>query len=333
LNDESEQNDDCVEPIAIPAAEVGRYSPTRDPDSEQDVARYVEFEAQEKVSHVELIKSEFVAGERYDIWDVISENNRWWVITNITNLYSQKHFPSLDYTISFHIGLMLRLRHRPYKADEQEPHPSDPIFRRHDHASRLMDRAVEAEDFQAVAMQLREVLTAVCPLIKDKLPPHPVGEPKLGDFKAWCDYLATSAYSGESLKPVRKYLRDGTSNTWALVNWLTHYRGASKEHLKVADAACANVVSQILDMLFDEERNEERQTCPVCGSRNIRSHYDNRIEGDGGTYLTCGQCNWNTHPEGQERSFEKSALEVLDERHAIDLEREEGAGSSGTGPR
>ena len=44
----------------VPPEEIRRYSPERDPASEQDIARYVEIEACEEVQHVEKIKDEFV---------------------------------------------------------------------------------------------------------------------------------------------------------------------------------------------------------------------------------------------------------------------------------
>ena len=50
--------------------------------------------------------------------------DRWWVITNITNLCSQRHFPGLDYTISFHFGLMMRMAIRPKGARGMTLHPS-----------------------------------------------------------------------------------------------------------------------------------------------------------------------------------------------------------------
>ena len=64
----------------------------------------------EAVQHVELVKRETVAGDVYDVWDVVTDKDRFWVLSNLTNLYSQKFFPSLDFTISFHVGLMLRMR-------------------------------------------------------------------------------------------------------------------------------------------------------------------------------------------------------------------------------
>src|SRR6266849_6108298 len=111
LKNAATPDDECVHSHPVPPSELARYSVDRDADSEQDIARYVEIEASgEKVQHVEKVKREIVLGDAYDVWDVTTDKDRWWVITNLTNLYSQRHFPSLDYTISFHVGLMMRLR-------------------------------------------------------------------------------------------------------------------------------------------------------------------------------------------------------------------------------
>src|SRR3546814_1175773 len=67
---------------------------------------------EEFVQHAEKIKTERVMGTDYSVWDVHTNLNRWWVITNPTNLYSQVLMPSLDYTLSFHIGLMARVQAR-----------------------------------------------------------------------------------------------------------------------------------------------------------------------------------------------------------------------------
>jgi hypothetical protein len=45
----------------------------------------------------------------YDCWDVHTNKDRYWVITCPTNLYPQKYFPSLDFTLSFHIGVSARI--------------------------------------------------------------------------------------------------------------------------------------------------------------------------------------------------------------------------------
>ena len=54
-----------------------------------DIANYVGIEApDENVQHVEKIKREIVLGDVYYIWEAITDKDRWWVITNATNLYS-----------------------------------------------------------------------------------------------------------------------------------------------------------------------------------------------------------------------------------------------------
>lgn len=153
---------DCTTPIAVPAEELTRYSVERDAHSEADIANYVTGQARdETVLHVERIKREVVLGQSYEIWDVTTDKDRWWVLTNLTNLYSQRHFPSLDFTLSFHIGLMARLRERSGGVDVDDPSPFDEVFRRMDQAEERFDHAVEAEDYQSVGMQLREGLISL----------------------------------------------------------------------------------------------------------------------------------------------------------------------------
>ena len=86
---------------------------------EHSIREYVERQAQdEKVEHAEKVKTERFFDRIYDCWDVHTDKNRWWVITSPTNLYSQKHFPSLDYTLSFHVGVMARVAARDSRKPE-----------------------------------------------------------------------------------------------------------------------------------------------------------------------------------------------------------------------
>jgi hypothetical protein len=66
----------------------------------------------EKVLHLEKVASERIFDRQHDVWDVHTDKERWWVVTQPTNLYSQTLMPSLDYTLSFHIGLMARMAAR-----------------------------------------------------------------------------------------------------------------------------------------------------------------------------------------------------------------------------
>jgi hypothetical protein len=61
------------------------------------------------VEFAQKIYSENVLDHRHDVWDVHTNVDRWWVITNPTNLYSQAQFPNMDLAVTFHIGLCLRM--------------------------------------------------------------------------------------------------------------------------------------------------------------------------------------------------------------------------------
>jgi len=296
----NDENDGCIVHLhPVPAQELARYSPERDPHSEQDIANYVEGQApDETVQNVEKVKQEVVLGDVYEIWDVTTDKDRWWVITNLTNLYSQRHFPSLDYTLSFHIGLMMRLRSRPDGADSDMPSPFDEVFRRQEQAKNRHDGAVEAEDYQAVGMQLRECLISLIGALRRRLQLGPAAKlPQDANFVAWSALLMDKLCRGSSNKELRKHLKNTAKETWQLVNWLTHDRGANKTASSIAIHACDTVVGHFVQIL-ERERTDRTDQCPLCKSRHIRTHFDISIEPDGDYYMTCGICNWSSHPNG-----------------------------------
>lgn len=281
----------------VPARELSQYSVDNDPHSESDIANYVHGQARdETVQHVERIKQEVVLGDKYEIWDVITDKDRWWVITNLTNLYSQRHFPSLDYTLSFHIGLMMRLKSRPNTADSQEPNPFDEVFRRQEQAKERNDIAIEAEDYQAVGMQLRECLISLIGALRRRVTlPSEVERPQDANFIAWSALLMDQLCGGGSNQQLRQHLKNTARETWQLVNWLTHDRNANDTASTIAIHSCDTVVGHFVQILM-RERTGNALACPLCKSRNVRTHFDISIEPDGDYYMTCGVCDWSNHP-------------------------------------
>jgi hypothetical protein len=78
---------DCTLPPdhPVPADQLGRYSPERDYGAEREIADYVERQAHdETVQNVERVKIEYIMGTPYEVWDVTTDQDRWWVITNMT---------------------------------------------------------------------------------------------------------------------------------------------------------------------------------------------------------------------------------------------------------
>src|SRR3954447_23107608 len=106
----NEQDDRCVVPPKLPYDVLRGLVLSRDPFSEGEIREYVEWQSHgEQVVHLEKVKTEYVFSRRYEVWDVHLESGRWWVITSPTNLYPQELFPSLDYTLSLHIGVTARV--------------------------------------------------------------------------------------------------------------------------------------------------------------------------------------------------------------------------------
>jgi hypothetical protein len=301
----AEQNDpdehaegECVlHEDLLPAGELNRYAAESDPHAEGDIARYVEIQAQgETVEHVERIKREVVLGDSYDIWSVITDKDRWWVITNLTNLYSQKHFPSLDYTLSFHIGLMARLKSRSGRVDANDPSPFDEVLRRGEQASDRHDSAVEVEDYQAVGMLLRESLISLTGALRRRTEVSTEFErPDDSDFNGWTEVLMNQLCAGGSNKELRQHLKNTARETWQLVNWLTHSRSANKTSSSITIHACQTVIGHFIQIL-ERSRTDKTEACPVCKSHDVRTHYDASIPPDGDYYLSCGVCAWTSHP-------------------------------------
>lgn len=291
-------DDDCIiHDHPVSPEELHRYSPERDPHREREIAHYVEIEAHDEVvQHVELVKREVVFGDSYEIWDVTTDKDRWWVITNLTNLYSQRYFPSLDYTLSFHIGLMTRLRSRSQGVDSNDPSPFDDVLRRMEQARNRHDQALEAEDYQSVGMQLRESLVSFVAAMRNRVEvPANSDRPQDANFTAWSEIIIDLLCEGSSNRKLRRYLRKTANETWRLVNWLTHARKANESASFVALQACDAIIGNLV-VLHHLSRTDGMDQCPQCNSRQVRSHFDSSILPHGDYYETCRVCGWSSHP-------------------------------------
>lgn len=301
MSDELEQNGECTIPSRIPPDEARKYSVTRDPHAERDIADYVETQSpDEKVLNVERVRAEYVIGKRYEIWDVSTDKNRWWVLTNLTNLYSHEHFPSLDYTLSFHIGLMARLAERSSKQTNNEPDLFDEVARRQEQAHERYDQAVEYEDFQAVGMLLREALISMATTLRRRtFASESADATKASDFVGWVDKMIDHWCPGPKNKDLRSYLKNNSKKLWQLVNWLTHDRNANQTAASICLHGFDTIFGNLAQLLIRDE-TENTEHCPQCNSNDIRPHFDISLSESGEYYASCGQCFWTSHPDSQE---------------------------------
>lgn len=290
--------------LTIPPEGMHKYSTESDDFAAEDIRSYVHGQARdEKVLHLEKVKSEVISHVVYDVWDVITDMNRWWVITNLTNLYSQKHFPSLDYTLSFHIGLMMRLREDSPSADDPFAEQFGQIFRRQEDIMSGLDLAVEAEDFQKIGLSLREqLMTLSGGLSEFVVLRDDIDQPKKGDFKAMSAALYSSLLPGRRNQALRKFLTSSAGDAWELVNWLTHDRDAARPSSLIAAQAVDALIGHSL-FAFKGDSLTPTEKCPVCNSRRIRQHFDINIGEDGEYFSSCASCSWTNHPATAEQAI------------------------------
>ncbi|WP_445219731.1 hypothetical protein ACKWRH_06105 [Bradyrhizobium sp. Pa8] len=80
------------------------------PDEKQAIIDYMNWLALDQtVEFLQQPYAENVLNHQHVVWDVCTNVDRWWVITNLTNLYSQEQFLSMDLAVTFHVDLCLRM--------------------------------------------------------------------------------------------------------------------------------------------------------------------------------------------------------------------------------
>lgn len=147
------------------------------------------------------------------------------------------------------------------------------MFRRKNQASDLLERAVEAVDFQAVGMQLRECLISLIATIRQRVQISSFEErPKDADVIGWNKLFVGYFCPGEKNDELRNYLKSITEKAWALVCWLTHHRNANKTAALIALEAVAAIVNHYFDLLRRERADRVNQ-CPRCASRDVHSFF------------------------------------------------------------
>lgn len=287
---------DCLIPER-PAVEALRQTVFgASPFEEREIVEYFEGQSRKnnaKVQHLELVKEESVYGRTHKVWDVHATDGRWWVITEPTNLYSQELFPSLDYTLSFHIGLMARVMARDARqASVKNAELFSSAWRRWEQAAEAVDSAKEAEDFQAVGMKCRECLLAFARDAQKRIDiPNGTEAPKRSDFVHWMELLAAQVAAGSHAKEIRKHLKDGATSTWQLANWLTHTSNANRPHTEMIVAATKNLLEACtIAVASFESKNPGR--CPKCSSYQVESFYVPELERDPPYMLVCMACHW-----------------------------------------
>lgn len=264
---------------------------------ERYIRRYVEGQSQNaddpddpdsKVTLVQKVSSYRLIGTDYDVYDVHMPKDRWWVITQPTNLYSQEKFPRFDEAFSFHVGLMLRLMNRDrVEVDDDKAEEIGGAWRRYESAVAAMDSAREAEDYQGVAIKCREALLAFgrehqeaewLPVLETK--------PKINDFKGWTTLYSQNLCTGR----MRRYLNEISDKAWDVAVSLQHDANATEWDAEMLLDATEHVFSMYSTAIIKSKRTPPRR-CPKCSSYRLVTDGDIAVQNGLEGWLTAETCS------------------------------------------
>ena len=262
----------------------------------RNIRQYFELEVKdETIVHLEKVAREHILGQTHDIWDLHTDKDRWWIVTEATNLYRQSEFRSMDKVLTYHIGLMLRMTARDIgRAPDEEREQLSVAWRRFEQAHDSLNEAEEAEDFQAVGMRCRECLLAFIREVKrDDMIPEISPTPRGADFINWSAHIASAIVPGKSADRLRAYLRTTAKVTWEYVQWLTHASNATRLDGEIAVDATGYVLSAYSQAIRRQERRIPDR-CPRCSSYRLFNEFDTETRT---SRHICESCRWATEPE------------------------------------
>jgi hypothetical protein len=273
------------------------------PSTEKEVEYVKDYMASEApdltVEFVQKVYVENIGSTQHAIWDVHTNKDRWWVITDPTNLYSQEQFPNMDYALTFHVGLCIRIpRSEKQKISDLPIEPFAAAYRSLSMTHEAFDRSSEVPDYQAVGVRCRETLLAFVDAAQTVMPWTSVEErPQRANFKAWVDHICMVALAGSSHEHRRALLKALLDSSWKFVNWLTH---AKSSHLRDAEAAVSvteNAMTMAVAVIIQQIRGVP-DDCPACGSQRL-SPERGVHSSDPETIWerpTCDECGWTGEP-------------------------------------
>jgi hypothetical protein len=285
---------DCTIPPPINVTLLPDFVFGQPKHEERRVREYMTLQARdESVIRLERVGSEWLLGRKMGFWDVQTDKRKWWVITNPTNLYAQDLFPSLDYTVSFHVGVTTRMMaHETGYEGNTRVKRITPTLKRLEAAADALHEADEAEKFQAIGMMLREsLLTLTRTLARPEYVPVGQEAPKASDFIHWAEHIADAVARGGGAAEVRGYLKSVAKVTWQLVSWLTHTSNAVLQDARLAHGAVETVVAAFWQAAEKHESGVPDR-CPSCGSYRVIEDYRPDLAIDPPYVMYCERCDW-----------------------------------------
>lgn len=265
------------------------------------VTAYLAAEAPDlRVEFLQKVHVENIHGHLHDVWDVHTNKDRWWVITNPTNLYSQEQFPNMDYAVTFHVGLCIRIpRSEQQKLSDLPIEPFTACYRLGADAHDALTSAEEVADYQGIGVRCREMLLTFADAAQTVLPWKSSTEekPKRADFKAWVDHVCIVTMSGAAHEHRRHLFKALLDSAWKFSNWLTHAKHSRWHDAEAALSATESALSLCISAVLRHLRGVP-EACPVCGSHRLSPQrvYNEEFPEVEWERPTCDKCDWVGEP-------------------------------------
>jgi hypothetical protein len=242
------------------------------PEEKQAIVDYMNWQAPDlTVEFLQKVYVENVLSHQHVVWDVHTNVDRWWVITNPTNLYSQAQFPNMDLAVTFHVGLCIRVpRSEKSKLSELKVEPFAACFRHTAEALDALANAQEVTDYQAIGVRCREALLAFTSAAQLVVPWSGGDEtkPKQADFKNWVDHICSVSLSGQTHESRRHLFKAVLGEAWRFSNWLTHAKASTWFDAEAAVTTVEHAVGLATPLVIRRTRGVP-DVCPACGSHRL----------------------------------------------------------------
>ena len=266
----------------------------------EHVTEYMKSQAPDlTVQFVQKVYAENVLHVRHEVWDVHTDVDRWWVITEPMNLYSQDQFPNMDLALTFHVGLCLRIPHSERrKLSELSVEPFAECYRCLQEASDALAQASEVADYQSIGVRCRETLLAFVKAAQAVMPWTSAQDaPKRADLNAWSDHICSVALSGTSHEHRRHLFKTLLESAWKFTNWLTHTKSSRWHDAEAAVSSTENAITLCVSAVIRHIRGVPEQ-CPACGSQRLSPQRGHRHDLPDLEWErpTCDKCGWVGEP-------------------------------------
>jgi hypothetical protein len=272
-----------------------------------------------EVTFVQKVYSENVLHVRHDVWDVHTNVDRWWVITQPMNLYSQEQFPNMDLAVTFHIGLCIRI-----PRSERQHLSALPVelfaeaYRYLEEAHEALQHSSEVADYQAIGVRCREALLAFATAAQVVIPWTSKDDaPKKADLKGWADHICNTSLVGAEHEHRRHLYKTLLDSAWKFVNWLTHAKSSHWHDAEAGIAATENAIALCTSAVIRHIRGVPER-CPMCASQRLSPERGYRLDLPELEWErpVCDKCGWAGMP------VPVKSVEALSARPTAPLEGE-----------